>query len=302
MADSPQAFEVGIDSLFFRKLAIVPWNIVSYNVLSGNAQGPNIFGTEPWHFYVRNLLLNFNVWFILAISSAPLLVWQYVFRRQTTTKQTLIRTSVAIMPFYLWFGIFTLQPHKEERFMYPAYPFLVLNAAISLHMVLAYLGSNDPNEMVGKIPAKLKLLAVSTTVLLAINAGLLRTIGITTAYRAPLQVYQQLESADMVHPGDNLCVGKEWYRFPSSYFLPNNMHVKFIKNEFAGLLPGEFHEDQPGDVLAGTWMVPQGMNDRNEEDLGKYVRFRHRRMGGDFTNALSGRHIKLYLYGGLAFP
>ena len=174
------------------------------------------------------------------------------------------------MPFYLWFGIFTLQPHKEERFMYPAYPFLVLNAATSFHMLLAYIGSNDRNELVGKVPARLKLLVVGATVLLAIDAGILRSVGVTTAYRAPLELFQELETSNMGKPGDSLCMGKEWYRFPSSYFLPNGMHAKFIKSEFSGLLPGEFH-DQPGDVLAGTWMVPQGMNDRNEEDPGKYV-------------------------------
>lgn len=248
--------------------------MVFYNVFSGGDRGPNIFGTEPWHFYVRNLLLNFNIWFVLALSAAPMLSLQYLFRPQATTKQTLLRTTFCIIPFYLWFGIFTVQPHKEERFMYPAYPFLALNASISFHMILAYLGTTNPKELVGKIPANLKLAVVLGAVMVSINAGLLRAVGIATAYGAPLQVYRGLEAPGMVHPGDNLCIGKEWYRFPSSYFLPDGVHAKFIKSEFAGLLPGEFEEDKHGSGRrAGTWLVPEGMNDRNEEDLGKYVRF-----------------------------
>jgi alpha-1,2-mannosyltransferase len=50
------------------------------------------------------------------------------------------------------------------------------------------------------------------------------------------------------------------------------MRAKFIKSEFSGLLPGEFNEAKTGfGFYPGTWLIPPGMNDRNEEDLGKYV-------------------------------
>jgi alpha-1,2-mannosyltransferase len=72
--------------------------------------------------------------------------------------------------------------------------------------------------------------------------------------------------------GDNVCFGKDWYRFPSSYFLPRDMHAKFIRSEFHGLLPGEFSEAHIGfGFWSGTWLPTMGMNDRNEEDPGKYV-------------------------------
>lgn len=35
--------------------------------------GPNIFGTEPWDFYLRNLFLSFNLWLLLAAAAGPLL-------------------------------------------------------------------------------------------------------------------------------------------------------------------------------------------------------------------------------------
>lgn len=40
-----------------------------------------------------------------------------------------------LSPMYLWLLIFTLQPHKEERFLYVAYPLIALNAAIAIYLV-----------------------------------------------------------------------------------------------------------------------------------------------------------------------
>lgn len=241
-------------------------------MFSGSGKGPEIFGTEPWDFYLRNLLLNFNVWFVLAMSVGPLLGLQYLLRTQTTTKQTLLRSVVFVTPFYMWLAVFTAQAHKEERFMYPAYPFLGLNAAIALHIILSVVGSSNPSELIGKIPAKVKFVFASGFVILAIDAGLLRTVGMITAYRAPLTVYRALQAPGIARPGDTVCFGKEWYRFPSSYFLPKGMRAKFVKSAFDGLLPGEFNEAQIGfGFFAGTWLIPPGMNDQNIEDPGKYV-------------------------------
>jgi alpha-1,2-mannosyltransferase len=251
---------------------VVPWRLVFYNIFAGKDRGPDIFGTEPYHYYIRNLLLNFNIWFVLAVAVAPLVFLQSQFRQGNTMKQSFLRTWVFISPFYIWMVIFTLQPHKEERFMYPAYPFLALNAAMGLHIILAYVGSTNPKELIGKIPAKLKLALMMSAIVLSINIGLLRIFGTVTAYRAPLQIYQALEAPGMARPGDTVCFGKDWYRFPSSYFLPNGMRAKFIKSEFSGLLPGEFNEAKTGfGFFPGAWMMPPGMNDRNQEDPGKHV-------------------------------
>jgi alpha-1,2-mannosyltransferase len=270
------ALQVGIDTFFYRKPVLVPWNIVMYNVFSGRDRGPNIFGTEPWDYYGRNLLLNFNIWFLLALLSAPLLAMQTLLLNQQTTKQTLLRTTVFLTPFYLWLAIFTVQPHKEERFMYPAYPFLALNAAIAFHMLLTWIGTSDPKKLIGKIPAQVKLALVLPTVLLTLNVGLLRILGTVTGYRAPLQIYQPLDEVNATRPGDTVCFGKDWYRFPTSHFLPNQVHAKFVKSEFDGLLPGEFHEGHTGfGLFPGAWLIPSGMNDLNQEDPGKHVTIEH---------------------------
>lgn len=177
-----------------------------------------------------------------------------------------------VAPFYMWFGIFSVQPHKEERFMYPAYPFLALSAALSFHIILTYLGSTNQKELIGRVPTKLKIAAALSVVLIGLNAGMLRTLGMVTAYNAPLKVFEPLQHVDIAHAGDSVCFGKEWYRFPSSYFLPNDMRPKFIRSEFRGLLPGEF-PDSPSYLgrLDGASQIPSGMNDLNIEDPSKYV-------------------------------
>ena len=259
---------------------MVPWKIVSYNVFSGPGRGPDIFGTEPFGFYFRNLLLNFNIWFLLALSAGPCLLLQYMYKLETSTKSTHLRIAFFITPFYMWLAIFSAQPHKEERFMYPVYPFLGLNAAITLHSILAYVGSSKRNSLVGMIPAKVRFAVVFAGVILSVDLGILRTLGLFTAYRAPLQVYSALQRSDLPAQGEFVCIGKEWYRFPSSYFLPKGMRAKFIRSDFDGLLPGEFNEAKVGfGLFAGTWLIPAGMNDHNIADPGKLV-------GGSIMTAL----------------
>lgn len=151
-------------------------------------------------------------------------------------------------------------------------PFLALSAALSFHIILTYLGSTNQKELIGRVPTKLKVAAAMSVVLVGLNAGMLRTLGMVTAYNAPLKVFEPLQSVDIAQAGDSVCFGKEWYRFPSSYFLPNDMRAKFIRSEFRGLLPGEF-PDAPSYLgrLDGASQIPSGMNDLNIEDPSKYV-------------------------------
>ena len=169
-----------------------------------------------------------------------------------------------------------MQPHKEERFMYPVYPFLALNAAIAFHVILVYLGSRNPNHFARGVPTIVKYAVVMLIVGLSLILALFRIIGTVTAYQAPLEIYRALETPEMARSGDTLCIGRDWYRFPSSYFLPNGTRAKFIKSEFSGLLPGEYNEAKVGfGIFPGTWLIPPAMNDRNEEDPGKYVGQKH---------------------------
>jgi len=174
-----------------------------------------------------------------------------------------------ITPFYLWLAIFSAQAHKEERFMYPAYPFLCFNAAFAMHNLLFYLGR--PHSIARLVPAKLRLFIVFCSVLFMTVVGLLRTLGTVSAYGAPLGIYSPLQNPPYADMEGTVCLGKEWHRFPSSYFLPKKMRAKFVKSAFDGLLPGQFSEAMTGFGLFPTWLIPPGMNDQNIGDPGKYV-------------------------------
>ena len=269
-----------VNTFFYRKAEPVFWNIIKYNVFS-NSGGPNLYGTEPWTFYFKNLALNFNIWFVLALLSMPLFIIQKIASPSRQGFQSGLRSIVFLSPFYMWLGIFTLQPHKEERFMYPSYPFLALNAAMCLHIILSAFGNADPKTLAGKVPARLKLLIVVGALMLTVDIGFARIYGVYSAYSAPLSLYGPLGAGvqgehGLGGSGDFVCFGKEWYRFPTSYFLPRGMHPKFVRSEFRGLLPGEFSEARTGfGFWGGTWLPTRGMNDRNEEDLGKYTDLRN---------------------------
>lgn len=125
----------------------MPWNIIRYNIFGGEERGPELYGTAPWTFYFSNLILNFNILTPLAFLSLPALGVTYIVdkRRLGFQKPSSEETSaftivgLRLAPFYLWTGILTLQPHKEERFMFPAYPLLCLNAAICVYLVRGWL-------------------------------------------------------------------------------------------------------------------------------------------------------------------
>lgn len=298
MSDLTQALQVSVDTFFYHKVVIMPWRIVMYNIFSGSGRGPNIFGTEPWHFYLRNLTLNFNFWFLLAIVAAPLIEADYRLRNRTSPQQNHIRSLVFVSPFYLWLFIFSVQPHKEERFMYPVYPFLCFNGAIALHILISHVQTSDRRKLLGKISPGVKIAGISMFVLLTVGLSTLRTIGVVAAYQAPLRVYTPFQHPKYSNSEETVCLGKEWYRYPSSYFLPNSMRARFVKSAFNGLLPGQFNEAKLGfGLFPGTWLEPPGMNDQNIEDPGKHIDIDHCTFLVDsyFSEAQQSSHEPAYI-------
>lgn len=136
-----------VDSWAYGRFTFPTLNIIFYNLFSSN--GPDLYGTEPASYYFLNLFLNFNFFTPLALLSLPALfvTYNFDFRRlgKTQLKPKEGETSpytllaVRLSPFYLWLAILTLQSHKEERFMYPAYPLLVFNAAVTVFLVKGWL-------------------------------------------------------------------------------------------------------------------------------------------------------------------
>lgn len=81
------------------------------------------------------------------------------------------------------------------------------------------------------------------------------------------RVHQEYNISSIKNPV-NVCVGKEWYRFPSSFFLPSIKHWKlnFIQSEFRGQLPKPFSNEP-----RATRLIPTHMNDLNLEESSRYI-------------------------------
>ncbi|XP_016151373.1 alpha-1,2-mannosyltransferase ALG9 [Sinocyclocheilus grahami] len=112
------------------------------------------------------------------------------------------------------------------------------------------------------------------SVLLFGALSLSRSVALFRGYHAPLDLYPEFHriakdpAIHTVPEGRlvNVCAGKEWYRFPSSFLLPNNWHLQFIQSEFRGQLPKPYSMGPDA-----TWMIPSDMNDQNLEELSRYV-------------------------------
>ncbi|CCD25690.1 dolichyl-P-Man:Man(6)GlcNAc(2)-PP-dolichol alpha-1,2-mannosyltransferase NDAI_0F03720 [Naumovozyma dairenensis CBS 421] len=244
------AIVIGIDSAFYGKITPVSWNILSYNVLNTTEEsGPNIFGVEPWNYYIQNLILNFPI---------PVLFFAIigVFHRSLWTLW---------LSLVLWIAIFTKQPHKEERFMYPIYSVITLSASIGLYNVLKTVKKLRINN-IKCITKSLKWLTILLTALQAIS----RTIALTKNYTAPLKLFDQYNRiASNKDSLTNICMGREWYHYPNSFFLPSTSRLRFVRSGFDGLLPGDFAET--GSLFQNIREIPKGMNNMNKFDPEKLV-------------------------------
>ncbi|CAG7853822.1 Alpha-1,2-mannosyltransferase alg9; AltName: Full=Asparagine-linked glycosylation protein 9; AltName: Full=Dol-P-Man:Man(6)GlcNAc(2)-PP-Dol alpha-1,2-mannosyltransferase; AltName: Full=Dol-P-Man:Man(8)GlcNAc(2)-PP-Dol alpha-1,2-mannosyltransferase; Flags: Precursor [Serendipita indica DSM 11827] len=306
---------IGIDSLAYGKFVVVPWNIIRYNIFGGSERGPDLYGTEPWYFYLFNLALNFNVLLPLALLSVPALIVTHRvdYSRLGIKKHTDHESSpytllvIRLAPFYLWFGVLTAQAHKEERFMFPIYPFLCFNAAVTLYLVRGWL-----EALYIKMTSQYQASRTSTMRLFTMNVIIattvissLRIIALYAYYHAPMTMVYQLEHVELprllnatnllppLPPTRNkkydndvsvdlslikefdlrLCIGKEWYRFPSHFLVPDGIEVRFMKTAFDGLLPQPFPPSKGDSVWAwdGTRESSPGLNDLNMENPTFYV-------------------------------
>lgn len=238
------------DHKFYGLWTVVPLNIVLYNVFSArDGRGPELFGTEAWTYYFKNLALNFNILLPLALIAVPISLASKMKRASK------IQMSLG---FLIWFTIFSAQAHKEERFIYPAYPALVLSSAIGLHSLLELFNpiftslssSTRIDSLIYKTTCRYFVITLSATI------SALRVYMLVQNYSAPLVMLPNL-------PDDKVyCLGSDWYRFPTSFLLPQNSSLRFIESDFRGLLPGLFTQ---------TSVVPHGMNDRNVWSADKIV-------------------------------
>ncbi|KAF7303187.1 Mannosyltransferase [Mycena kentingensis (nom. inval.)] len=289
-----------VDTMAYGRLAVVPWNIVSYNIFGGAERGPDLYGTSPWNFYLLNLVLNFNVLAPFALASLPALALTYFIDRKRLglgkpspdLSSPFTVLAIRLAPFYLWTAILTSQPHKEERFMFPAYPLLCFNAAVTLYLARGWLETtfiavtkSSYRASQSSIFRTFTLSVVTASAAISIS----RVLALTFYYHSPMSVVYDFQIYELprllnttgllpVYPAGtpeedipridlapvkefnlSLCVAKEWYRFPGHYLVPDGVRVDFVKSEFDGLLPGHFGEGAHEPVETGlpAWGRPE---------------------------------------------
>lgn len=245
-----QTFVMLIDYANYGRLVSPTWNILLYNTKAG---GDELYGIEPWTYYVKNLFLNFN-YVILGVAVLPILLLR---RRYTLL--------ILLSPMYLWLLVVGPRPHKEERFLFPIYPCICLGAAVvSVSLV----------EVLSQWYTKSKDMGTSASFLLqgvfwfpAAIFSLSRTLALSKYYTAPLYIYAQLQKQPYV-VDSVVCTCGEWYRFPSSFYLPTAVgsSLRFLKSSFQGQLPQPF---TPGGGSGPN--VSTKFNDQNMPEPGSYL-------------------------------
>ncbi|ODV89565.1 glycosyltransferase family 22 protein [Tortispora caseinolytica NRRL Y-17796] len=243
------AIIVAYDTSLYGTFTFVPWNIVKYNVFSqSSSSGPNIFGTESADFYFKNLVLNFNIVFPLALLSPVFAFTRSGAGRRCKTLACFASTTLTLLAF-------TLQDHKEERFLYIIYPALSCNAALTVMALLDLVKAAQEILITSAAAAFISVIFMLYIPSSAALISYLRSSTLIAYYNAPLYVYPQIP------PNSTVCIGKEWYRFPSSFLVPDNVETYFIESGFDGLLPGKF--TVPDGQKLMTFITPIGMNDQN---------------------------------------
>lgn len=249
-----------VDSYFYsRDFLFVPFNIVLYNVFAIDGEGPEIFGVEDFSYYILNLALNFNIVFVLGYLGA--VVNPYL------SNQKHRAAFGASVPILVWSFIFFRQPHKEERFLYPIYSLICLSASIFTTDVLKLVRLVITLKFVSRA-----LITLSSLLYILVSTS--RILALVNEYSAPLTtatIFNEMESQNPSPPSQlvNVCVGREWYHFPTSFFLPDNHRLRFVQSGFDGLLPGDFKENVSLKEAASFY--PEGMNSKNLFSADKVV-------------------------------
>lgn len=208
-----------------------------------------------------NLTINFGPIWILGLLSLPILfLIEYAISKKVKHYSPVYYLSMYLTPFYCWCLVFFIQPHKEERFLFPMYPSMILAASLAIGSVQKAYACFYQKML--KVPfAVLGYAAIIISGIFGLArmcAMVLGYAGVVDTYRS---FYQKVTTKyEWVGAGTTLCIGKEWHRYPSSFYLPQNVTAHWVQSEFRGQLPGKF-DDWP----AGLSGFHHGFNDNNKE-------------------------------------
>ena len=262
-----------IDSLAYGRPTLVALQTILYNVASrARGIGPELYGVEPTSYYFVALALGFSVAAPMALVSLPMLALAARYLPSRVAGSA-VQLGLRLAPLYLWLAVLFVQPHKEERFLYAAYPLVCFAAAVTLYLVRAFLESAYLRFTRSPYRASRTMLFSAVTLvplLAAAVLGVLRTSALILYYRAPIDIMHALPNE-----AGTLCYAGEWHRFPSHFFVPPQVRVEFVESAFRGILPHHFRRGNASDPLwpwaAYTRTSPTHVNDRNAHEPDRYV-------------------------------
>ncbi|XP_021773824.1 dol-P-Man:Man(6)GlcNAc(2)-PP-Dol alpha-1,2-mannosyltransferase-like [Chenopodium quinoa] len=247
-----------VDHYYYKKWTSSVLNLLLYNVMGGGES--HLYGIEGPLFYLRNGFNNFNLCFVIALLFPVTLLVRAV------RKKYVPELLIIISPVYIWLGFMSLQPHKEERFLYPIYPLICVAASAFIESMPNFFRDKyNPNDSSALVMIAKFVRPLILGFILCVSHS--RTFSLIHGYSAPLEIYKHLQYHEDAGYGSTLCVGSEWHRFPSSFFIPDYVaQVRWIDDGFRGLLPFPFNS-----TLGGTSAAPSYFNNKNKASDKQYL-------------------------------
>ncbi|KAK2768568.1 dolichyl-P-Man:Man(7)GlcNAc(2)-PP-dolichol alpha-1,6-mannosyltransferase [Arachnomyces sp. PD_36] len=153
---------ISIDSFFWQQFPLWPeWDAFKFNVLSGQASS---WGTEPWHFYFTNAIPR------IILNPLSLLLCIPFSRAHLPTRPS---SSHLLIPSLAYAAIYSIQPHKEWRFIIYIIPSLTGAAALGA----SYIWTHRSRSLILRLLSlalplsALASLLISTLILLPASAA-----------------------------------------------------------------------------------------------------------------------------------
>ena len=318
-----------MDRAYYGQWTAYQVNTLLYNLglnKAGNGLGSDNYADASvagklW--YAQSLFLSHGCTALLALAS-PLVFAAAAAAAGLAPSPTFTWRATITAQFLLYFTIYSLKKHKEERFLYPIYPLVPLVAALALDAALdalAYLltpratSSSSSSRPARQQPPQTALLRTLTYALTALfftataALALSRVAMLSLAFSGHTRVWTHLArstaytlkggppGAAPLHafahpiraltaargggaaPPLTVCMGQEWHRFPSSFFLPERtggggggeggLALRYIRFEPSGKHPCL---PQPFNTSARGGAAPNPLfNSDNEGVEGMFV-------------------------------
>jgi alpha-1,2-mannosyltransferase len=244
------------DRLYYGSWKASLVNFLEYNVHGGGKS--DLYGVEPATYYLRNGINQLQTVLPLALvfPLVALIVWACGDPRLPSASRV-GKMAVVVSPAFVWLCAISALPHKEERFLYVVYPLCMVAAACVVFHVKEIIEKILPSWLVRKLVA----IGVLGTCALSLS----RSQALVHHYGSIMKIYRYLPELP-VGKRAYVCVGTEWYRYPSSFFLPGTGYrLQFVASGFDGLLPRPFEEG-----IEGTKAAPPQFNDDNRSEPDNY--------------------------------